>query len=68
MPTRPDRSSVTETLIGDLVRHDSGPPPAPAVTPPWYTLDYTFFVESGEAKLPRPAVSAKATEKAVMEW
>jgi catechol 1,2-dioxygenase len=45
---------VTETLIGDFVRHDGGPPPAPDVTPPWYTLDYTFYVEPGEAKLPRP--------------
>ena len=58
---------VTETLIGNYVRHDSGTPPAPDVTAPWYTLDYTFVVEPGEARLPRPPVSSKATEKAVSE-
>jgi catechol 1,2-dioxygenase len=55
---------VTEALIGNYRRHDSGPPPAPDVTAPWYTLDFTFVVEPGEAKLPRPPVSAKATERA----
>src|SRR5215470_4806323 len=54
---------VTETLIGNYVRHDSGTPPAPGVKAPWYTLEYTFRIEPGEAKLPRPPVTAKATEK-----
>jgi hydroxyquinol 1,2-dioxygenase len=58
---------VTETLIGKYVRHDSGTPPAPDVKGPWYTLDYTFIVEPGDAKLPRPPVQTKATEKAQME-
>lgn len=30
------------------------------MTEPWYTLDYTFVVEPGEAWLPTPPVSAKA--------
>jgi hypothetical protein len=30
------------------------------VNEPWYTLDYTFVVEPGEARLPTPPVSAKA--------
>jgi catechol 1,2-dioxygenase len=51
---------VTETLIGDYVRHETGTPPAPGVKAPWYTLDYTFRVEAGEAKLPRPPITAKA--------
>jgi hydroxyquinol 1,2-dioxygenase len=55
---------VTEALVGNYVRHDSGAPPAPDVTAPWYTLDSTFVVEPGEAKLPRPPVSSKATERA----
>jgi catechol 1,2-dioxygenase len=54
---------VTEALVGNYVRHDAGTPPAPDVAAPWYTLDYTFVVEPGEAKLPRPPVSSKATEK-----
>lgn len=58
---------VTEALIGNYVRHDGGTPPAPDVGAPWYTLDYTFVVEPGEAKLPRPPVSSKATERARSE-
>jgi hypothetical protein len=44
------------------VRHETGeePVPAPDVTEPWYTLDYTFVVEPGEAWLPTPPVSAKS--------
>jgi catechol 1,2-dioxygenase len=58
---------VTEALVGNYIRHGSGTPPAPDVTAPWYTLDYTFVVEPGEAKLPRPPVSSKATERAKSE-
>jgi hypothetical protein len=42
------------------VRHESEPAPDPDVNEPWYTLDYTFVVEPGEAWLPTPPVSAKA--------
>jgi hypothetical protein len=31
-------------------------PPAPDVEGPWYSLDYTFKMEPGEAKLPRPPI------------
>jgi hydroxyquinol 1,2-dioxygenase len=58
---------VTEALVGNYVRHDSGTPPAPDVEAPWYTLDYTFVIEPGEVKLPRPPVSSKATERARSE-
>jgi hydroxyquinol 1,2-dioxygenase len=58
---------VTEALIGNYVRHENEKPPAPDVKGPWYSLDYTFIVEPGEAKLPRPPVTAKATEKAKLE-
>jgi hydroxyquinol 1,2-dioxygenase len=47
---------VTRALIGDYVRHDNGRAPAPDVEPPWYSLDYTFPMESGEARLPRPPI------------
>ena len=48
---------VTRHLIGAYERHDAGEPPAADVAPPWYTLDYTFVMEPGEAKLPKPPIS-----------
>jgi protocatechuate 3,4-dioxygenase beta subunit len=47
---------VTRALIGDYRRHDAGPPPAPDVKAPWYTLEYRFVMEAGEAKLPVPPI------------
>jgi catechol 1,2-dioxygenase len=47
---------VTRPLIGRYERHDEAPSQAPDVTPPWYTLDYTFVMEPGEAKLPKPPI------------
>src|SRR5437588_1643685 len=48
---------VTSALIGGYVRHDSGTPPAPRMKAPWYTLDYTFHMEPGEAHLPKPPIA-----------
>jgi catechol 1,2-dioxygenase len=47
---------VTRALIGNYVRHENEKPPAPDVEGPWYSLDYTFKMEPGEAKLPRPPI------------
>ena len=47
---------VTKALVGDYRRHETGTPPAPDVTDPWYTLDYTFHMEEGEAGLPKPPI------------
>jgi protocatechuate 3,4-dioxygenase beta subunit len=47
---------VTRHLIGGYRRHDEGAPPQADVTPPWYSLDYTFVMEPGEAKLPKPPI------------
>jgi hydroxyquinol 1,2-dioxygenase len=47
---------VTKALIGNYLRHENGPAPAPGVKGPWYSLDYTFPMESGEARLPRPPI------------
>ena len=59
---------VADLLALAFVRHETGTPPAPGVKAPWYTLDYTFTVEEGEAKLPRPPISAKAEgERAKLE-
>jgi catechol 1,2-dioxygenase len=43
-------------LIGQYHRHDGGAPPAPDVAAPWYTLDYHFVMEPGEAKRPVPPI------------
>ena len=51
---------VTRRLIGHYVLHDKEPAPAPDVKGPWYSLDYTFRVEPGIAKWPRPPISGKA--------
>ena len=52
--------AVTERLIGQYMRHEHEAAPAPDVTGPWYSLDFTFTIEPGEAKLPRPPITGKA--------
>src|SRR6202140_4586018 len=51
---------VTRRLIGHYVLHENEPAPAPDVKGPWYSLDYTFEIEPGIAKMPRPPITAKA--------
>jgi hydroxyquinol 1,2-dioxygenase len=46
---------VTKALIGDYVRHD-GPAPAGDVKGEWYSLDQTFVMEPGKARLPKPPI------------
>ena len=52
---------VTRHLIGNYVRHDEGRPPAADVKAPWYSLDHTFVMENGAARLPKPPITGKAT-------
>jgi hydroxyquinol 1,2-dioxygenase len=52
---------VTRHLLGNFVRHDSGPAPAADVTAPWYSLTHNFVMEEGVAKLPRAPISGKAS-------
>jgi catechol 1,2-dioxygenase len=48
---------VTRELIGNYVRHDADEtPPAADVKAPWYTLDYSFVMQPGEAKRPIPPI------------
>ena len=47
---------VTRALTGKFVRHDEPHPADASVAPPWYTLDHTFILEPGEAKLPKPPI------------
>src|SRR5271166_2306229 len=46
---------VTNALIGDY-RPGEGRPPAGDVKGPWFTFDYTFVMEPGEAVLPKPPI------------
>ena len=47
---------VTKALIGDFLRHDKPHPTEPDVQAPWYSLDYVYVMEPGEAVLPRPPI------------
>jgi len=47
---------VTRALIGDFIRHDDPHPEHASLRAPWYSLDYTYTMEKGEAKLPRPPI------------
>lgn len=53
---------VTEALVGNFVRHDS-PASVTGVEPPWYSLDFTFVIEEGVAKLPKAPITAKVEEE-----
>jgi catechol 1,2-dioxygenase len=46
---------VTQALVGHYIRHDE-PHPTADTTGPWYSLDYTFVLERGEAVLPKPPI------------
>jgi catechol 1,2-dioxygenase len=47
---------VTRALIGDFVRHDRPHPAEADVATPWYSLDYLYQMEAGEAVLPRAPI------------
>ena len=47
---------VTKALTGHFERHDSSPADRPDMTAPWYSLDFTFRMEPGQARLPRPPI------------
>ncbi|ACL62712.1 dioxygenase [Methylobacterium nodulans] len=47
---------VTKALLGDFVRHDAPHPSVTDVPAPWYSLDYAYVMEAGEAVLPRPPI------------
>ena len=51
---------VTRALVGNYIRHENEQAPADDVTGPWYSLDFTFTIEPGIAKLPRPPITSKA--------
>ncbi len=47
---------VMRALVGDFVRHDTAHPCDASVHAPWYSLDYVYVMEPGEAVLPRPPI------------
>ncbi|WP_064683581.1 intradiol ring-cleavage dioxygenase [Rhizobium bangladeshense] len=47
---------VTAALTGDFVRHEEPHPSDADVAGPWFSLDYTYVMERGEAALPRPPI------------
>jgi len=51
---------VTRHLIGKYRRHDAAPAPAADVAPPWHSLEHTFVMEGGTARLPKAPISGKA--------
>jgi catechol 1,2-dioxygenase len=51
---------VTRALLGKFVRHENEKPPVPGVNEPWYSLDFSFVMQPGTAKLPRPPIRGKA--------
>lgn len=52
---------VTQALVGQYVLHSDEPAPAQDVTGAWYSLDHHFVVERGEASLPKPPITGKAS-------
>jgi catechol 1,2-dioxygenase len=47
---------VTRALIGDFVRHEEPHPTERDFSAPWYSLDYVYRMEAGDAVLPRPPI------------
>jgi catechol 1,2-dioxygenase len=50
---------VTKALLGNYIRHDNEPAPAPDVVGPWYSLDQNFVMEEGKTRLPKPPITEK---------
>jgi catechol 1,2-dioxygenase len=47
---------VTSATTGEFVRHDEAHPSRPDIESPWFSLDYVYVMEPGEATLPRPPI------------
>jgi catechol 1,2-dioxygenase len=47
---------VRRELIADLVRHDDPAPGHPDWPTPWYSVEHTFYLDAGEARLPIPPI------------
>jgi catechol 1,2-dioxygenase len=47
---------VTRALLGEFIRHDGPHPSDAGIAAPWYSLDYTYRMEPGDAVLPRAPI------------
>ncbi|WFU86452.1 dioxygenase [Rhizobium sp. CC1099] len=47
---------VTSALTGDFVQHDEPHSDDPNVNVPWFSLEYTYVMEPGDAVLPRAPI------------
>ncbi|MDB5458601.1 MAG: Catechol 1,2-dioxygenase [Caulobacteraceae bacterium] len=47
---------VTRALVGEYRRREGPHPTAADIAAPWYSLDYVFTMEPGEARLPMPPI------------
>lgn len=47
---------VTSALTGNFIRHDEPHPTDADISGPWFSLDYTYIMEPGDAVLPRPPI------------
>lgn len=47
---------VTRALIGDFVRHEQPHPTDRGIDGPWFSLDYLYTMQAGEAVLPRAPI------------
>lgn len=47
---------VTRALIGDYQKHEEPNPDYPDMPAPWYSLNYVFSMEAGDARLPIPPI------------
>lgn len=52
---------VTQALVGQYVLHRDEAAPDADITGPWYSLDQHFVIEPGEARLPKPPITGKAS-------
>ncbi len=52
---------VTQALVGQYVLHSGETAPVQDVTGAWYSLDHHFVIERGEASLPKPPITGKAS-------
>ena len=52
---------VTRHLIGNYVQHENEPAPEGDVQGTWYSVEHTFVMEKGVAKVPKPPITGKAT-------
>ncbi len=50
---------VTSRLTGNYIRHDEQHPNFPNFARPWFSVEYRFVIEPGDAKLPRAPIREK---------